>query len=375
MSIRGRFLKFLFSWLLSFFFITIFAADDTHNGDSYGYKEQKRAERLFYGLIETNGEAVNCAACHNLNYIDTLNWNPSAYEIALTYADRDSSEFAEILLDPLGNKLEEVHAGIDLSQEDIHLLQMYLKDIKERGLAEKKPTINKLLKFIGLTLLILLAIIDLLFTKKIKLKVVHLIVLGVAVFFHVELVANEAISLGRSQNYAPLQPIKFSHKVHATDNQIDCQYCHHTADKSKASGIPSVNVCMNCHMIVREGTYSGKFEINKIIEASDSARHIEWVRIHKLPDHVFFSHAQHVGSGKLDCAECHGVVEEMDVVRQVNDLSMGWCLDCHRTRKVQFIDNEYYNTFEDFHNELIAGTIDSVTVEQIGGTECMKCHY
>jgi hypothetical protein len=128
-------------------------------------------------------------------------------------------------------------------------------------------------------------------------------------------------------------------------------------------------------MIVREGRNSGRFEINKIIEAFDSAKHIEWVRIHKLPDHVYFNHAQHVGAGKLDCAECHGTVEEMHVVKQQNDLSMGWCLDCHRTRKVQFTENEYYNTFEDFHNEIVAGKIDSVTVEQIGGTECMKCHY
>ncbi len=103
---------------------------------------------------------------------------------------------------------------------------------------------------------------------------------------------------------------------------------------------------------------------------------VEWVRVHRLPDYVFFSHAQHVGAGKLDCTECHGVVEEMDVLQQFSDLSMGWCIDCHRTRKVDFLDNDYYpETFREYHEKIASGLIDSVTVEQIGGTDCMKCHY
>ena len=119
-----------------------------------------------------------------------------------------------------------------------------------------------------------------------------------------------------------------------------------------------------------------RFEINKIVAAYEETKMaIEWIRIHNLPDHVFFSHAQHVGVGKLECEECHGEVDEMDVVYQYSDLSMGWCLDCHRTRKVQFIENDYYQIFKEYHEKISSGIIDSVLVEQIGGTQCQKCHY
>jgi hypothetical protein len=132
---------------------------------------------------------------------------------------------------------------------------------------------------------------------------------------------------------------------------------------------------MNCHVLIVEGTKSGKFEISKIAAAQESMTPIEWIKVHNLPDHVFFSHAQHVGAGKLDCAECHGLVEEMDIVRQDNTLSMGWCLDCHRTQKVDFENNAYYTVFEEYHRKIVEGEIDSVLVEDIGGSNCMKCHY
>jgi hypothetical protein len=132
---------------------------------------------------------------------------------------------------------------------------------------------------------------------------------------------------------------------------------------------------MNCHVVVREGTHSGKFEISKLVEAHEEERSVEWIRIHELPDHVFFSHAQHVGAGKLDCAQCHGQVEEMHRVRQVNDLSMGWCLECHRETNVDFLGNDYYKTYEKFHEEIKAGIRDSVTAFDIGANDCQKCHY
>ncbi|MFW6326688.1 MAG: cytochrome c3 family protein [Bacteroidota bacterium] len=375
--------KFLFSGistaLILFFTLnSLLAASANHpeKNQKLGYKEKKRAERLFYGLIRINNEdPVDCASCHNTGYIDTLNWNPSAYAIAKSSGDIDSAAFANLLLNPGGNKMQEAHAGINLPAEDIVLLQAFLREFKETGPIEKKPSIDKLIFFIGMILLIILSVVDLTITKKIRFRALHLVILIGATFFAVELVAKEAIALGRSEGYAPLQPVKFSHKVHAGMNQTDCLYCHNTAEFSKSAGIPSVNVCMNCHIVVREGANSGKFEINKIIAANDSGVPLEWVQVHRMPDHVFFSHAQHVGAGKLDCAECHGTVEEMDVLHQVNDMSMGWCLDCHRTQGVQFLDNEYYKTFEEFHKDIASGAIDSVTVEQIGGTECMKCHY
>lgn len=199
-------------------------------------------------------------------------------------------------------------------------------------------------------------------------------------------IVKGAISLGRSQGYQPQQPIKFSHALHAGQNGIDCKYCHSGAEKSKHAYIPSVTVCMNCHKYVQEGPKYGPDEIAKIYMASgwnmeeqaysNDPKPIEWVKIHNLPDHVYFSHAQHVTAGGIECQTCHGNVEEMEVVAQFAPLSMGWCVNCHRQTDIKFTGNEYYETtFERFHNELKAQERSGVTVEEIGGTECQKCHY
>jgi hypothetical protein len=102
---------------------------------------------------------------------------------------------------------------------------------------------------------------------------------------------------------------------------------------------------------------------------------IEWVRIHNLPDHAYFNHAQHVSVGKVECQTCHGQVEEMELVAQHAPLSMGWCINCHRQTEVQFADNDYYKSYENYHKEIANGERDKVTVEDIGGLECQKCHY
>ena len=206
-----------------------------------------------------------------------------------------------------------------------------------------------------------------------------------------------AQGLGRSQNYQPEQPIYYSHTVHAGINQINCLYCHGGAQESKHANIPSVNVCMNCHMGINEyakgpkiyredGTeVDGTAEINKLYKYAgwDPAKKqytgkgepIEWVRIHNLPDHVYFNHAQHVTAGKQKCQTCHGEIQKMDEVYQFSDLSMGWCVNCHRETKVQFTDNKFYSIYEQFHEDMKNKKLDSVTVEKIGGTECQKCHY
>ena len=213
------------------------------------------------------------------------------------------------------------------------------------------------------------------------------------------LTTKGAMGLGRSQNYQPEQPIFYSHKVHAGVNQINCLYCHGGAQEGKHSNIPSVNVCMNCHQAINEykgeklyteagvevdGTkeiqklykYAG-FESGKPYDASKS-KPIEWVRIHNLPDHVYFNHSQHVKAGQVQCQTCHGEINKMDEVKQFADLSMGWCINCHRETKVQFKDNGFYSIYEKYHQDLKSGKMDStkgVTVEAIGGTECQKCHY
>jgi len=204
-------------------------------------------------------------------------------------------------------------------------------------------------------------------------------------------------SIGVDQGYQPVQPIAFSHKIHAGENKVDCQYCHSSAKHSKHSGIPSVNVCMNCHKNiaeVAEGTeveYNGVIlrkneldkEIQKIYDAAGwdaenleytgETKPIKWIRIHNLPDHVNFVHAQHVTVAGVDCKQCHGPVEEMDEMYQYSPLTMGWCIDCHRETNVDLKGNPYY---EKIHKQLAEkyGTKE-VTIAQLGGIECGKCHH
>ena len=203
--------------------------------------------------------------------------------------------------------------------------------------------------------------------------------------------------IGVDQGYTPLQEIAFSHKIHAGDNKIDCQYCHSSAKHSKTSGIPTVNVCMNCHKNISEvaedtkvewdGMTYGKAELDKEIakvydaagwdadalEYTGNIKPIKWVRVHNLPDFVFFNHSQHVTVGGLKCQKCHGPVEEMDEMRQFSPLTMGWCIDCHKETKVDLKGNEYYSKI---HKELAKKyNVDKVTIAQLGGKECGKCHY
>jgi hypothetical protein len=238
-----------------------------------------------------------------------------------------------------------------------------------------KPSFNQLILFLFLGLLMTWALVELIFLRKIKLKIIPVVILLGAMGLQLFIVVKEGTRLGRQESYSPDQPIKFSHKVHAGENGIDCLYCHNSAEHSKSASIPAANLCLNCHVLIREGTNSGKFEIAKIINAVENNRPVDWIRIHNLPDHVFFSHAIHVSSGKLDCNHCHGAVEEMHLMRQENDLSMGWCVNCHRETNVNFEDNGYYDSYVKLHDELKAGIIDTIKAENIGANDCMKCHY
>ena len=193
------------------------------------------------------------------------------------------------------------------------------------------------------------------------------------------------MGVGVTTNYQPEQPIAFSHKVHAGINGIDCNYCHSSARHSKTSGIPSANVCMNCHTYISEGAVTGTKEIAKIYDAigfdSDTRTYIEgyekkpikWVRIHNLPDHAYFNHSQHVVAGGLECQDCHGPVEEMDVLYQHAELTMGWCVECHRETEVKMEGNNYYTHLHEQLKEKYKG--QPITVDKMGGIECGKCHY
>jgi len=202
------------------------------------------------------------------------------------------------------------------------------------------------------------------------------------------------MQVGIDQGYAPVQPIHYSHKIHAGANKIDCNYCHSSARKSKHSGIPSLNVCMNCHKNISEyngeediaNGYTKEFydkEIAKLYDAvgwddatqsyTGEEKPVKWVRIHNLPDFVYFNHSQHVTVAGIDCQKCHGPVEEMEIMYQYSSLTMGWCIDCHRETNVDLENNEYY---EKIHEELSKKyNVDKLTIAELGGLECGKCHY
>ena len=208
------------------------------------------------------------------------------------------------------------------------------------------------------------------------------------------------MQVGVDQGYAPVQPIHYSHKVHAGDNKIECKYCHSSARVSKTSGIPSLNVCMNCHKSISEYTgnpegpsqediangYTNEFytgEIKKLYKAvgwdeenqkyTGESKPIEWVRIHNLPDFAYFNHSQHVIVAGVECQTCHGPVEEMETMEQFAPLTMGWCINCHRETNVKVAGNEYY---EKIHAELSKKYgVENLTAAQMGGIECGKCHY
>lgn len=197
-------------------------------------------------------------------------------------------------------------------------------------------------------------------------------VIGIITFLVIVLAAKNVIdglyTVGVQQGYAPEQPIAFSHKIHAGDFEIDCQYCHTGVEIGKSANIPSVNICMNCHSQIKVDSP----EIQKLYAAQESGQPIEWVRVHNLPDLAYFNHSQHVKVGDIDCQTCHGEIQEMPVVKQYAPLTMGWCIDCHRNTDVNSKGNGYYNKLVELHNK---SSKTPMKVADIGGLECAKCHY
>jgi hypothetical protein len=371
----------LFSLIFLLFFVfksSAFAQEvaplDKLDGD-YTKKELRLGERLFRGLAPFESGLHNCASCHYVATPENINWNPSAYDMANVWLNSPSYDLKNIMNLPMTARLMKDHSGMTITDEEVRMIEAYYVKLIHNGRGGIKNTPVNTAVFWLFAVLMTLAIIDLLFTKKIKYHFIHGIILLAGLGIHSNYIYAAAVNIGRTPDYAPDQPIKFSHKIHAGDNKIDCLYCHHIAEDSKSGGIPSNNVCLNCHNVVRNGTLSGSFEINKIHRAAETGEPVKWIRVHNLPDHSFFSHSQHVNAGKLDCTECHGEVETMHIVKQVEQLSMGWCLDCHRTRAVDFTDNPYYEIYGKLHEQLKEGLIDSVTVAKIGGENCMKCHY
>ena len=215
------------------------------------------------------------------------------------------------------------------------------------------------------------------------------------------------------EGYNPEQPIAFDHSIHAGTNEIDCQYCHSSASKSKHAGIPSVNVCMNCHKGINEAT-SGETGTNNIKEIYKASGYdvekrqytgktdpIRWVKVHNMPDHVYFNHSQHVTVGKIECENCHGDVKtyktgrasSTEIINKIKlpdnrkiiklskpMMTMGWCIECHATADVSTKDNKYYDEIHErlkLDKELYKSVMEDgkVKVKELGGWECSKCHY
>jgi cytochrome c553 len=338
-------------------------------------EELIRGERLFYGLVYQDKKTASCASCHNTSFSHELNWNPDAIEISRKYTEKSAGDLSKVLLKPAGEKMAEVHRDYQFTPEDIVLIKAYMDKLAVIGLKKSKPVVTNLFLFIIASLFLLISAIDLLISKKLKRQWIHLMVILVTGIFITNSLVVNALAVGHSTDYEPDQPIKFSHEVHAGQNGTDCIYCHSFAHQSKSAGFPPENVCMNCHLLVRNGNRSGMFEIAKVVSSYEENKPIQWIKVYNLQDHVFFSHAQHVEAGGLNCKECHGPVEEMERIKLNQNLTMGWCIECHRTKIVNFRENNFYSDYKELAEKIRNGETDSITVERIGGTECMKCHY
>lgn len=240
-------------------------------------------------------------------------------------------------------------------------------------------------------ILVILAL--LFFAFKSKIPFVKIVALVFVLLAGAYVTFDYLMNVGIDQGYEPIQPIAFSHKIHAGDNKIDCQYCHSSAKHSRTSGVPTANVCMNCHKSISEVAENTKVgdlgkkeldkEIQKIYDAigwdKDNFKYkenykqkpIKWTRVHNLQDFVYYNHSQHVTVAGLQCQTCHGPVETYDEMKQFAPLTMRWCLDCHTSKEVN-MDNKYYTKI---HEELKKTGVDKATIAELGGKECGKCHY
>lgn len=338
-------------------------------------EEINKGQALFEGEIPFTDNIPACVGCHNTYKIDTLNWNPSAYDIATTFSQRSDVDMINLIINPVSDRMRDVLKDHILTDDESFYITAYLQNVVQTGLKDPNKLPVSLILFISLCLIFAISIYDFHFTKIIKIKSIYIILSLVPGIFIVKTLYSNATKIGISQNYAPDQPIKFSHKIHVKENSIECLFCHNSPEFSRESGVPTTNVCMICHNKIKTGVMTGQFEINKIIKSFEENKPIEWIKIHNLPDHVFFSHAQHVNVGKIECQTCHGNIEEMHITKQYASLSMGWCVQCHRESEVQFEENKFYSEHNELHEDLKSGKINKVTADKIGANDCQKCHY
>ena len=390
---------------------------------------QNEEENSFDPSIVKNGESLfkgNCTVCHAINDViigpalrdvherQSEEWiyafiknSQKVIKSGDEYAVNLYNEYNKTLMTSFDFSDEELNAILTyIKDESTKEVQVVVADVTDSSGQAIDPSVssNNFYLSLGLNLFLLLVIIFILFrftnlSKKyvllqdnqskgklldeedkeivdsgfnIKEFIKSNKIVGITSFLFIGIFVKSCIdglyTVGIQQNYQPTQPIAFSHKVHAGQYEIDCNYCHTGVNISKSANIPSVNICMNCHNAIE----TDKPEIQKILAAYEENRPIEWIRVHNLPDLAYFNHKQHVAVGGLDCATCHGPIEEMDVVYQYSELTMGWCINCHRESEVNSKGNDYYKKLVELHN---SSSKKPMTVEDIGGLECSKCHY
>jgi cytochrome c2 len=354
---------------------------------------------------------ANCAACHKL---DTKLLGPPLSGVEERRAKEWIYQFVQNSAEFM-KKDAEAKAIFDeykipmtpftqLSHKDIDDIIAYTT-VGDAGITQPVDTVTEESKIITQTdaglpattsnwwwqpLVLLLMIGIIYFFAKKKLNLLAIFFTFIMLFSTAYFLFAWLMQIGVETGYKPIQPIEFSHKVHAGDNGIDCEYCHSSAKHSKTSGIPTSNVCMNCHKLITEynGDLFGNYtkadldaEIAKVHAAAGwepskfaytgKGKGIEWTRVHNLPDFVYYNHSQHVSVAGLECQTCHGPVEEMHRVEQYSPLTMDWCVSCHRDTNVKMDENGYYmgtyKHLKDAHK--------GVTVADMGGKECGKCHY
>ena len=417
------FLGHKFSQIFGLVFLSLFLSF------SFDLNAQDDSSPSFDPSIVKNGESLfkgNCTVCHAINEVVI---GPALKDVHERQSEewiyafiknsqkviKSGDEYAVNLYNEYNKTLM---TSFDFSDEELNAILTYIKDESTKEVqvvvadvsdasgqaVDSSINSNNFYLSLGLNLFLLLVIIFILFrftnlSKKYvllqdnqlkgkllddddkeivdsKFNIKEFIksnrVVGIASFLFIGIFVKSCIdglyTVGIQQNYQPTQPIAFSHKVHAGQYEIDCNYCHTGVNISKSANIPSVNICMNCHNAIN----TDKPEIQKILTAYEENRPIEWVRVHNLPDLAYFNHKQHVAVGGLDCATCHGPIEEMDVVYQYSELTMGWCINCHRETEVSSKGNDYYKKLVELHN---SSSKKPMTVEDIGGLECSKCHY
>ena len=363
------------------------AIDEVIIGPALRDIHERRNQEWIYAFIKNSQKviksgdeyAVELYNQYNKTLMTSFDFSDEELDAILTYIKDESSKEVQVLVAEASQSLGDVQGGSSVASDNFYLsigLNLFLLIIiifvlfkftnlsKKYVILKDNQSKGKLLDDKDLE------IVQNRFDFKKFLRSNKFV--GIASFIFIGVFVKSCIdglyTVGIQQNYQPTQPIAFSHKVHAGQYEIDCNYCHTGVNISKSANIPSVNICMNCHNAIN----TDKPEIQKILTAYEENRPIEWVRVHNLPDLAYFNHKQHVAVGGLDCATCHGPIEEMDVVYQYSELTMGWCINCHRETEVNAKGNDYYKKLVELHK---SSSKKPMKVEDIGGLECSKCHY